>query len=125
MAIPLLPNMILPNTRPTFYDCDSVTIQELAATLHGAMNNVINEYNKLETSVAEFMESTNANQEAFQIAIRQEFQDFIDIVDLTVKNMEKTVETTVQNAIENGVVSIVQEYDQNTESLSLVVTGGM
>ncbi len=107
--INLLPKWNLHGNRPTFYDTDSVTMLELAAKLHGAMNELITEYNQFventNATIQNFIDSTNQDQETFETALRQEFQDFIDIVDLKLKAMEE------MNA------SLEIKYDELTESL--------
>lgn len=138
--IPLLPKWHLHGNRPTFYDGDAVTMLELASTLHGSMNTVIEEYNKLADSVnekiVEFMESTKKDQELFETAIRQEFQDFIDTVNLKnedidrrIKNIENNVVTITTNivsdAIRNNKISIEENYDSETESLNMIISGGV
>lgn len=109
--INLLPKWNLHSNRPTFYDTDSVTMLELAAKLHGAMNELITEYNQFventNATIQNFIDSTNQDQETFETALRQEFQDFIDIVDLKLKAMEE------MNA------SLEIKYDELTESLNI------
>lgn len=127
--IPLLPNWHLQTNRPSFYDMDSATLLELASTLHATMNSVIEEYNNLADSVNQKMEQftteTKADQEAFQVGIRQEFQDFIDTINLMVSNLEATVQQEVKNAIEDGRINVAESYDPATESLRMIVTGGI
>lgn len=138
--IPLLPKWHLHGNRPTFYDGDAVTMLELASTLHASMNSVIEEYNKLEESVnksvSEFMAGEVKNREEFEVGLRQEFQDFIDIVNLkytemelilnnAVTNMEDITRDTVNEAIEAGRIKVGNTYDPETESLNITVTGGV
>lgn len=86
--IELLPKWNLHGNRPSFYDADSVTILELASKLHGTMNEIISEFNKLVENVnktmEEFKTSANKELETFETAMRQEFQDFIDVVDVKI-----------------------------------------
>lgn len=124
--IPLLPKWHLHGNRPTFYDGDAVTMLELASTLHASMNNIIDDYNKLEEAVnktvTEFITGEIQNREVFETAIRQEFQDFIDIVNLKVESMsteieqinataEKTAKDTVNEAIESGRLQTIDKWD--------------
>lgn len=138
--IPLLPKWHLHGNRPTFYDGDAVTMLELASTLHASMNSVIEEYNKLEESVnksvSEFMAGEVKNREEFEVGLRQEFQDFIDIVNLKnedmnhrIKNLEtnvvKITTDIVSDAIRNNKITVKENYDPETESLNLTITGGV
>lgn len=89
--IELLPKWNLYGNKHSFYEADSVTLIELASQLTGTMNALIDEYNKFADSVnsqvAEFMESTEQDHEAFETALRQEFQDFMDVVDMKFKEL--------------------------------------
>ena len=111
--IPLLPKWHLMPNRPSFYDTDSKTLLELSSTLHSAMNNLIEDYNKFVDSVnnkiTEFTESETQNREVFEVAIRQEFQDFINTVDLklggfrTEMNNYKTAMDSKYSGFTSGV----------------------
>ena len=136
MAIPFLPAWNLQPTRPTFYDTDSATMLELAAKMHGAFNEMVNDYNQFAISVNNqmqmFIDSTEADQEAFQVGIRQEFQDFIDLVTMKINDFENNVDTLekrlvekINEEIKSGAISVTENYDPNTESLSIAVTGGV
>ena len=97
--IKLLPNWLLTGQRPAFYDTESVTVIELAANLQGKMNELINDYNAfvntINATILDFMGQSKADQEAFEVAMRQEFQDFIDVIDMKVAGMAEAV--TAQN----------------------------
>lgn len=136
--IPLLPKWNLHGNRPTFYDADAVTMLELASTLHGSMNALIDDYNKfvdnVNKTITEFIDTTEKDQEVFQVAIRQEFQDFINVIELNIANQNNKINDMVANqvqitqgiineAIQAGGLEIYESYDEATESLNLVVTG--
>lgn len=82
----LLPKWDLSNNKPSFYDSESVTIIELASRLTGTINGMIDEYNTFAVAINEkldnFLKATGEERTVFEIAIRQEFQDFIDVVNL-------------------------------------------
>ena len=155
---PLLPKWNLNPNRPSFYDTDSATLLELASTLHATMNSLIEEYNKfvdnVNNTLTEFTQSETQNREVFEVAIRQEFQDFINIIDLKVAGMNndyKKFTNQVNNSIENqdnkingmvanqrtitqelindaiktGDLTIIESYDEETESLNITTTGGV
>lgn len=117
--IPLLPRWNLHQNRPTFYDTDSVTMLELAGRMHGSMNELITDYNSFVDNVnkiiTEFVNNTEKKNEVFETALRQEFQDFIDIVDLKLKE-------DVLKHLTNGVKA-EWKYDENNEELILVLKG--
>ena len=136
MAIPLLPRWNLQPGRPTFYDTDSATMLELAAKMQATFNLMVEDYNKftdkLNGQMQLFMDATNADQATFQVAIRQEFQDFINVIDLkiadmerSIENMEDIVKAQVGEAIKTGVIDVTEHYDPDAESLTIYVTGGI
>ena len=90
----LLPKWIMQDTTPAVYDAESVTNLEAIAKLRAAMNNLITEYNafadQVNTQINEFVAATEQDQEAFETALRQEFQDFIDTVDLKLSSITVT-----------------------------------
>lgn len=102
MSFSLLPPFRPMNSIPSFHDIESVTIQELAAKLHSTMNNIITEFNSMAESVNEKVDNytTGHNEalEVFKVAIRQEFQDFIDIVDLKLQNQGSPILGEIDDA---------------------------
>lgn len=143
--IPLLPRWNLHANRPTFYDTDAVTMLELASRLHGSMNELIADYNKfteeLEKKFTEFIDSENKDEETFRTALRQEFQDFIDTVDLKMRDQDRAIEnaknyltTNLKDSIRDSIINIFETggvelstiYDPETKNLSIGVnkTGG-
>lgn len=137
---PLIPKWNLRPNRPSFYDTDSATLLELASTLHTTMNSLIEDYNKFVDSTnkatTEFMQSETQKREVFEIAIRQEFQDFINVVDLKIRGMEQTISQinnnieqltidTVNKGIADGRIGIAVDYNAENESISIIVNGGI
>lgn len=88
--IELMPKWVLENTTPSFYDKDSLTVIEATAKLYGKMNELITEYNKFADDVNAKIEAFTAEirdeQLVFATALRQEFQDFIDTVELKLES---------------------------------------
>lgn len=109
--ITLLPKFIFADMQPAFYDKDSVTVLELVAKIHGKTNEIVKEYNSFSESVnervTEFFNSNNEDFEAFKIGLRQEFQDFIDVIDLKILENEQgkeellTVKATIEKSFAN------------------------
>ena len=116
MNIPLLPRWNLQPNRPSFFDTDSATLLELASVLHSSMNNVIEEYNNLSDNVnnliQNFVSDSNADYEVFRTAIRQEFQDFIDIIDIKYQAHDNTINdafTNIEQMISDKVIDFLGE----------------
>lgn len=99
----LLPKWNLHNNRPTFYDTDAVTMLELASKMHGAMNELIKEYNELSDGLSDTMakriKELDEAREVFETALRQEFQDFIDVTDLQVTTQEYRLDEKITDCL--------------------------
>ena len=118
--IPMLPKWNLHNTRPSFYDSDTVTMLELAAKLHGTMNTLIDDYNKFVESVnktiEEFESGAIENFEVFKTAMRQEFQDFIDVVNLEQEGREERIDNKIAEA-EQAMNAFIEEIRGSIDEL--------
>lgn len=55
-----LPFWVLANPRPSFYDVESATVQQMTARVYGAMNELIDEYNAFSKTANEEIESFTA-----------------------------------------------------------------
>lgn len=107
-----LPKWCITDTFPSLYDNESATAIEQTAKLYGAVNDMIDEYNawvdKINNTIEEFINDTNADYETFKVALRQEFQDFIDVVDLKLRSQDSTIENAV-NYMKTNLRSSVRE----------------
>lgn len=144
----LLPLLVVPNTKMAFNDTESGTAVEMTHKLYGAMNELIGEYNKFveETNktMEDFKSGVNSDNETFQVALRQEIQDFMDVVDLKIQGLEKEINDATKymkdniiatskqlfnDAIKNGDITatLKEEYNEETEELvlSVKVEGGI
>ena len=118
--IELLPKIFLYGNRPSFYDTDSATVIELSANMHSKMYEMIDVYNKFRDSVnaqiTEFINSTNQNYEVFQTAMRQEFQDFIDVINIKYDAQEQIIRDLITEC-ERRVDAKVLEASEATDAL--------
>lgn len=109
----LLPLWVLTDTHPAFYDSESATALEQTAKIYGAMNQLISEYNSFVDSTNEkikkFIEKTEEDYEIFKVSMRQEFQDFIDVIDLKIKEQDDIIKKFNEDA--------KKEYDNFTNSV--------
>ena len=139
----LLPHWSITDMHPAFYDVESGTAIEQTARLYGAMQTLIGEYNqfadKCNKNITEFEQSTNQDIETFKVGMRQEFQDFIDTVDLHIQTQDNEIksaltyirnevdkiarEIIIEELYEKGV-SIEMTYNEETEELGFVLFGG-
>lgn len=115
-----LPKWVIPHKFPAMFDTDSATAIEMTAKLYGAMNSLIEEYNKFIENVETIIngygdtvleEGINKN-EVFRVAIRQEFQDFMDAVETHLDVQNKNVEEYASKVANND-----QLFEQFTTAL--------
>jgi len=125
----LLPHWRLTDPHPAFYDTESGSAIEQTAKVYAAMNELIKEYNafvdSINTKITEYTAAEADDKELWRKSIRQEFQDFIDIVDLKVREIDnefnrqkeyfdETVEKTVEN-VKYQMREFVAEMKQTGE----------
>lgn len=111
--IPFIKKLLMQDTSPALYDAESATAIEATAKLQASMNSLIEATNKfadnVNTTLNQFIENQTANDSTFQVALRQEFQDFIDTVDIKVRALESAVSNTQMKL----------DYVRDSESLFL------
>ena len=135
-----LPNWCLTNRHPAFHDVESMTAIEQTAKVYAAMNELIKEHNEfmenMETRLSDLLKNIEEDHDVYNVAMRQEFQDFINIIDLKVvemnkkiddsvsymsKNLEKTLKAEIQRYVNDKGIHVELEYDSDTESLNMNV----
>lgn len=122
-----LPRWAISDTFPAFHDVESLSAIEMTARLYGAMNEMVKEYNKfvedLEIFVNEHEQKTDAQLEDIQTAIAQKFKDFIDIIELKVKNQDREIQNGIRfmksNIIETTQQMLEEMLNINAEDLAL------
>lgn len=98
--INLLPKWYLNENRPSFYDMDAGTMLELATSMHGKMNEVIDDHNQhsenIDKIINDFLTGQEQDREIFKTALRQEFQDFIDVINLKYNSQEDRIDAKIR-----------------------------
>lgn len=134
-----LPKWVLTNPRPSIYDSESATAIEMTAKLYQAMNDMVDEYNKfvenVENNISQFEKETNEDIQTFTVSLRQEFEDFIGVIEMKmqeqdkniqnayeylVNNLRKTTQEIVAEEITSGTLQVGMAYVDETESLNMV-----
>ena len=137
--VELLNKLRIDNTLPAFNDLESATAIELVSKVYSKMNELIKEHNSfvdnVNKTIEDFKNSTTKDLEAFEVALRQEFQDFIDVINLKImsqdnliegaidymkNNLEATVTEQINTAINDGRIVIGLNYNETTENLDVV-----
>lgn len=95
-----LPDWVIPDTDPAFYDSESLTAIQMVAKIYGKMNELVKSYN-------EFLEEDRTLIE--------------DAIKYMKDNIVETATTLFNNAMENGeiYVSLGTNYDEDTKELVL------
>lgn len=134
----LLPKWVLTNPLPSVFDTESGSVIEMTAKVYAAMNGLIEEYNAFADSVnakiSEFTAETEEQYNLFALDLRQEFQDFIDVINIkyqaqqtmigdAIANMTEIAKSEIAAAIESGALEVTTVYDPDTESLNVVAGG--
>lgn len=124
--IPLLPRWNLNPNRSSFYDRDAGTLLELAAKLHASMNELIEDYNKFVESVTNNLnkfEADAANDiELLKTGLRQEFQDFIDTVDIRIQHIESNVSSDYIDELAQRIYNLEQQYETGLAEINAALT---
>ena len=114
---PLTPIMFGSN-QPYYFDQDTKTLPELCALLHGKMNETVAAFNELEADLhaqqENFIESARSEMALHDSALRQEFQDFIDIVDLKLRATDNFIKDFTQYV--EGILTALTERVAALES---------
>ncbi len=125
MPIKELPMMAYLNEQPAFYDVDSVTAIEMTGKLYNKTNDLIKAFNEFIASVNAEIEAFEGNTaeelETFERGLRQEFQDFIDSVDLKISNHTKSISDELMQIALNVETLIVEEVAKKPLTLSKMV----
>lgn len=123
----LLTKWLLTKTLPAYHDRESGTVLEQTHKLYNSMNELINEYNEFvedtNTKLLEFFNKYNEDIELFSTSFRQEFQDFIDIVDIKLVDLQNKIDNVqdidlspIQSQID-GILNELNTFRQEIEEL--------
>ena len=101
---------------PSFSDLESVTTIEVLQRLTEKQNEIVDAYNKLETNltklVNDYKDGIEADFTVFTTEMRQEFQDFIDVVNLKVMGMQNEIATSITFISENLGAELTRIVDE-------------
>lgn len=91
----LLPKWILTTGLPASMDHESATAIEQTYKVYKAMQDLITEYNnyvdEVNRKLLDHESKYKSDMETFTTSLRQEFQDFIDVVDLKIQDLETLI----------------------------------
>ena len=117
-----LPHWVLTDKNPAFYDSESLTAVKMTARLYAKMQELVDDYNKfvdiINDEIELFTSSSNAEIEDFKFGIRQEFQDFIDLVELKLNEQDDEILQAVnfmKQNLSNSITNLILEMKANGE----------
>lgn len=149
----LLPHWVLTDLNPAFYDTESGSVIEQTAKVYAAMNELIKEYNsfvdEINKRITEFENGIIKSETDFKNCIIKAVNNYINSLDIKIDeqnltiseaiarqdntisqavaymkdNIKATATEVVNAAIIAGTLTLMQTYDETTESLNLIVTG--
>ena len=121
-----LPNWYVADDQPAFYDTESATAIEMVAKLYAKIQELIpyfNEnYSEITKIVEEFKSLIDDNFNAFAVELRQEFQDFIDIIELKIKgnNINVIIKSKEHsNTIANNIMRTIQSNYEDSKYITI------
>ena len=125
--VKLLAHWCVTDFQPAIYDVDSATAIEQTAKVYAKMQELVTAYNtfvdNVNKHILEFEDGTNKSIEVFQVGIRQEFQDFIDIINLKIKDQDKVIADAVTYMKEH-LVQTIKDLNESGE-LNEVITSAV
>lgn len=128
--IDVLPNWVMTKAQPMQYDSESATGIEMVAKMYAKMQEIVEHYNEfansVNTSIKEFEDLISNEYEELELGLRQEFKDFIDIINLKAKKMNNEIANKVESEIANVNVApevIEGRHSEKNGYVSLSIAG--
>lgn len=118
-----LPKWLLANPFPALHDFESLTVIDQTARIYGAMNQLIEEWNKMIEQLSGFEKSETESREEFELKITKVIREFMCSWNQKTADLEKFAETIINEAIAAGKLTITEVYDPETESLNMIIGG--
>lgn len=120
--IPMLPKWCLTNKYPAFYDTESKDSLEQTARLYGAMQSLIEDYNKfadeVNTIIKNYCNDLDADQECFKAEITKIVHDYIAMLDEKLKLQDKEIQESIvyiKENLEEGVKEVIRQMKETGE----------
>lgn len=118
-----LPKWVLANPFPAIHDFESLTVNDQTARIYGAMNQLIEEWNKMIEQLSNFEKSETESREEFELKITKVMREFICSMEQKYSDLTALATTLINDAIQSGQITVTEAYDPNAEELSIIVGG--
>ncbi len=126
--IPMLPKWCLTNKYPAFYDTESKDTLEQTARLYGAMQSLIEDYNKfadeVNTTIKNYCNDLDADQECFKAEITKIAHDYIAMLDEKLKLQDQEIQEGImyiKENLEEGVKDVINQMKESGELENAIV----
>lgn len=123
----LLPKWFFNGERTLPNEYEQNTVLEKTAMIQKAINEIVNEYNKfaekVNTDFENYKNEIDVNMETYEMEINQQFQDFIDVIDLKIAGLENEIQNSINTyeaRVENELTKVtngIQEFYNEKEYL--------
>ena len=94
-----LPQWVLTDLQPSFYDIESVTAVKMVAKLYGKMEQLISDYNyfvdKINKNIEEFEDGMINDFDCFKNCIKKLIEDYIDSIDMIIANQNNRITESI------------------------------
>ena len=132
-----LPFWRLTNKTPAFYDTESGTAIEQTAKVYAAMQEMTEDFIKftqeMATRMTDFQDQISTSDTEFKRCMCELMENYIQSVDHKVNeiiaymktHLDETATQLINEAIRNGNIEVATEYNEATEELNIVGTGGV
>ena len=96
-----MPPWVLTNPQPAFLESESGSVLQQTAVMYAKVNELVESYNSftknIDKAMNDFLIADAQSKQEHMSAIRQEFQDFINIVDLKILAMQNEIRNFEDN----------------------------
>lgn len=121
-----LPNWVLTNPFPSFYDSESGTAIQQTAKVYAAMQELIKEHNSFMEQLNNTINEINCDNQKFKESITQIVENYIKVIDEKIKLQDEEIskygDNLIKQAIEEGKIVAEPEYEEGTENLSIKIS---
>ena len=119
----VLPKWIIANPFPALHDFESLTVLDQTARIYGAMNQLIDEWNKMIQQLSDFERAETESREEFELNMTKVIREFMCSLGQKTADLQEYAQTVINEALQAGTITISESYDPETESLYLTIGG--
>lgn len=119
-----LPNWVLTNRQPAFYDTESASALQQTAKIYGKMQELLVDYDKFIAEINEYIkfyqESTDRDLAMFKYKIEKKIYDFTQALEIKYTEQDLEIDKAIQYMKDN-LVETIKNLNDNGELDSMIV----